>query len=592
MTRALARRGVAGWRAAALAGTLLAMLAGYLTATVISASAADPLLSQGRPATASSTENAGTPAPPRGRRQHRHPLVQRVQRPAVDPGRPGRHRHRSARSSCAGRRAYATAFQIQTSANGTDLDDRLHHHHRHRRRRRPRRHRLRPLRADERHRPRHRLRLSLWEFQVYGGIGGGGGCGTANAAQGRPGHRVLRPERPAFPATAAVDGNPGTRWSSASSRPAVDPGRPRRARQAICGVTLNWEAAYATRLPDPGLAPTAPAWTTIYTTTTGTGGTQTLTVTGTGRYVRMYGTARATAVRLLAVGVRRCAPAAAPTTAARRRDARRRARPPTARRPGGDVLLSYNKPACRLDVSQNDGSCCECIAGPGVRPRPGQPLGDQRHHRLGRPGLDLRRPRRHRRRSRGSCCSGTRRTPPRTRSRSRPTRPPGRPSTPPPPAPASRRPSPSTAPAATCGCTAPRGPTPTATRSGSSRSTAPAATRPRRRRMPPDPTFPATRLVWSDEFNGAAGSKPDPAKWTIDPGTGQNNEMQYYTNNNNANMDGAGSLVHRGPPGDRRRPRLHLAPDEHRQQVHTSSTAGSRPGSRCPRATASGRRSG
>ena len=36
------------------------------------------------------------------------------------------------------------------------------------------------------------------------------------------------------------------------------------------------------------------AWTTVYSTTTGTGGTQTLPVTGTGRYIRMYGTARAT----------------------------------------------------------------------------------------------------------------------------------------------------------------------------------------------------------------------------------------------------------------------------------------------------------
>ncbi len=35
-------------------------------------------------------------------------------------------------------------------------------------------------------------------------------------------------------------------------------------------------------------------WTTIYSTTTGTGGIQTLSVTGTGRYIRMYGTARAT----------------------------------------------------------------------------------------------------------------------------------------------------------------------------------------------------------------------------------------------------------------------------------------------------------
>ena len=36
------------------------------------------------------------------------------------------------------------------------------------------------------------------------------------------------------------------------------------------------------------------AWTTIYSTTTGTGGTQNLPVTGAGRYIRMYGTARAT----------------------------------------------------------------------------------------------------------------------------------------------------------------------------------------------------------------------------------------------------------------------------------------------------------
>ncbi|MDT5025596.1 MAG: hypothetical protein QOE61_2022 [Micromonosporaceae bacterium] len=60
---------------------------------------------------------------------------------------------------------------------------------------------------------------------------------------------------------------------------------------------------------------------------------------------------------------------------------------------------------------------------------------------------------------------------------------------------------------------------------------------------PADPRFAATRLVWSDEFNGGAGSKPDPAKWTIESGTGQNHELQYYSNNNNAAMDGNGSLV-------------------------------------------------
>ncbi|MFY1687714.1 discoidin domain-containing protein [Plantactinospora sp. WMMB782] len=61
---------------------------------------------------------------------------------------------------------------------------------------------------------------------------------------------------------------------------------------------------------------------------------------------------------------------------------------------------------------------------------------------------------------------------------------------------------------------------------------------------PADPTFPATRLVFEDNFNGPAGSKPDAAKWTMDPGVPQNNEVQYYTpNSENASMNGQGSLV-------------------------------------------------
>ena len=56
---------------------------------------------------------------------------------------------------------------------------------------------------------------------------------------------------------------------------------------------LNWEAAYATAFQIQ-TSTDGTTWTTIYSTTTGTGGTQTLTVTGTGRYVRMNGTARAT----------------------------------------------------------------------------------------------------------------------------------------------------------------------------------------------------------------------------------------------------------------------------------------------------------
>jgi hypothetical protein len=61
----------------------------------------------------------------------------------------------------------------------------------------------------------------------------------------------------------------------------------------ICQVTLNWEAAYATAFQIQ-TSNDGSTWTTIYSTTTGTGGTQTLNITGSGRYIRMYGTTRAT----------------------------------------------------------------------------------------------------------------------------------------------------------------------------------------------------------------------------------------------------------------------------------------------------------
>ena len=99
-------------------------------------------------------------------------------------------------------------------------------------------------------------------------------------------------ENASFPASAAVDGNTGTRWSSAFSDPQwleVDLG----ATASISQVVLDWEAAYATAFQIQTSAD-GTNWTTIYSTTTGTGGTQTLNVTGTGRYIRMYGTARAT----------------------------------------------------------------------------------------------------------------------------------------------------------------------------------------------------------------------------------------------------------------------------------------------------------
>ena len=55
-------------------------------------------------------------------------------------------------------------------------------------------------------------------------------------------------------------------------------------------------------------------------------------------------------------------------------------------------------------------------------------------------------------------------------------------------------------------------------------------------------------LVWSDEFNGAAGSSPDTSKWSFDIGTGNsgwgNQELEYYTGRpENASISADGNLV-------------------------------------------------
>ncbi|GIH12075.1 discoidin domain-containing protein [Rugosimonospora africana] len=128
---------------------------------------------------------------------------------------------------------------------------------------------------------------------VYNKAPGGGGTpppGT-NIAQGKP-TTASSTENAGTPAASATDGNTGTRWSSAFSDPQwlrVDLGR----SYAINHVTLNWEAAYA-RAYQIQTSQDGSTWTTIYSTTTGDGGVDDLSVNGTGRYIRMYGTQRAT----------------------------------------------------------------------------------------------------------------------------------------------------------------------------------------------------------------------------------------------------------------------------------------------------------
>jgi len=276
--------------AGALVAAAVVLLGGYAAVTAGPARAASTLLSQGQPVTASSAENAGTPAGA-----------------AVD-GNPGT-RWSSAFSDPQWIQvdlgtgasisqvvlnwevAYGRSFQIQVSDDatswtaiytttagtggvqtlnvaGTGRYVRMY--------------------GTVRGTP---YGYSLWEFQVYGSTGTTPGCGSTDAALNRPA-TPSSTENASFPAGAAVDGNPGTRWSSAFSDPQwlqVDLGT----SQSICRVVLTWEAAYGKAF-QLQVSTDASTWTDIYSTTTGTGGVQTIDVTGTGRYVRMYGTARAT----------------------------------------------------------------------------------------------------------------------------------------------------------------------------------------------------------------------------------------------------------------------------------------------------------
>jgi beta-glucanase (GH16 family) len=53
-------------------------------------------------------------------------------------------------------------------------------------------------------------------------------------------------------------------------------------------------------------------------------------------------------------------------------------------------------------------------------------------------------------------------------------------------------------------------------------------------------------LTWADDFNGTAGTAPDPSKWLRETGGGGwgNNELEYYTSStSNAALDGNGNLV-------------------------------------------------
>ena len=123
---------------------------------------------------------------------------------------------------------------------------------------------------------------------------------TVSATQERP-VVLLSQDHPVFAssiqgdpwaAANAVDGDLTTRWSSAFSDPQwleVDLG----AVYDIHSVVLYWENAYATAFQIQ-VSDNGSTWTTLYPTISGYDGKQTLPVSGSGRYVRMYATTRST----------------------------------------------------------------------------------------------------------------------------------------------------------------------------------------------------------------------------------------------------------------------------------------------------------
>ncbi|BAL89099.1 putative glycosyl hydrolase [Actinoplanes missouriensis 431] len=323
------------------------------------------------------------------------------------------------------------------------------------------------------------------------------------------------------PAAAAVDGDNGTRWSSAFAATQwfqVDLG----ASTAVSRVAINWEAAYAKaftlQLSDNGTT-----WTNAYATTTATGGRQSIPLSGTARYVRLNLTQRA--LEAYGYSFWEFQVYAGSTTT-----------------PGGGGLLSYAKPA-RASSEQNDPQCNPCTADKAFDNDPASRWATSPTTGWVDPGwiqVDL-----------GATAQISQVVlqwdPAYARAYQIQVSGDGT--------------TWSTIYATTTG----DGLKDVVNASGTGRyvrmygtarsSTygyslwefsvygtggSPAAPPAK----PADPVFPAARLVFADEFNGAAGSKPDTAKWTYDPGVPQNGEVQYYTpNSENASMNGTGQLV-------------------------------------------------
>jgi len=129
---------------------------------------------------------------------------------------------------------------------------------------------------------------SLWEFEIYGEAP----ANSANLALNKT--MTASSSYTGFPAAHASDGDTGTRWSSEYSDNQwiyVDLGSVQTFRR----IVLRWEAAYGSSY-QLQVSDNASDWSDAYSTTSGDGGVDDLTLgsAASGRYVRMLGIARGT----------------------------------------------------------------------------------------------------------------------------------------------------------------------------------------------------------------------------------------------------------------------------------------------------------
>ncbi|WP_433167526.1 discoidin domain-containing protein [Kribbella sp. CA-247076] len=323
-------------------------------------------------------------------------------------------------------------------------------------------------------------------------------------------------ESVAFPASAAVDGDGGTRWSSGFSDPQwiqVDLGR----TATVTQVQLAWEAAYASAF-QLQTSTDGTTWTTVHTATNGAGGNQTIEVSGSGRYVRLLGTSRATQWGYSLWEFKVFGTGSAP----------------------GSGLLSYNKPGV-ASSQQHDSNCWECTPARAFDLDPASRWATATDSGWVDPGwiyVDL-----------GAVAQIDKVVlqwdPASAKSYQLQV--------------SNDATNWSTIYQTTTG----PGFKETLAVSGSGRYVRMYGTQrnspygyslwefqvygtggaPNTPPTPPEDPADPPQLIWADEFDGAAGAKPDAAKWSADPGIGQNNELQVYTNHDNAQLDGQGHLV-------------------------------------------------